>query len=194
MLKVSHHFFHQKPRWPILLQTMPLFKFEINIMRCWLIFVCIIFCCLPSFVEAKNLLLFNTAVLGSSTQDNPQLFYDKKPGDIEPLYIQVDVEKGKYRGAIVCYPLELSFEEARTSINKLYKQYEKESLVKDWMGAWRLEDENFAIMLSKEEEHINVIYNQFVTNDVLFKKLFELLCEQEFECEKEKAGKELFSP
>ena len=157
-------------------------------MRFWQIFVCVVFCCSTSFVEAKDLQLFNTAVLGSSTQDYPQLFYDKKPGDVEPSSIQVDVEKGKYRGAIVYYPHELSIEEARASINKLYKQYERKLLVEDWMGAWRIEEEKFAILLFQEEEHIKVIYNQFVPNEVLFKELTKSLSEHE--CKNEEGGKE----
>jgi hypothetical protein len=120
------------------------------------------------------------------------LFYDKKLGDIEPNNIQVDMIEGRYRGAIVDYGKQLSFEEAKESMNKRYKLYENISLARDSFGAWRLENERFSIILVQEEENIQIIYNQFVPNEVLFKELTKFLCDQE--CKNENAGKDLFSP
>ena len=84
----------------------------------------------------------------------------------------VDVKDGTYCAATVTYPNKLTVEEARRSLNKLYKKYEKSSLVIEGaMGIWRVENKKFAISLTREEDSIKVLYIQFVQKEELFRHL-----------------------
>ena len=126
--------------------------------------IAVFFLC--STAHAKDLQHFNPEVFGHSTKNSIKLLYDPKPGDIEPVTVMVDVKDGVYHAATIRYPKKLTVEEARQSINKLYKKYERSSLVKEGeMGVWRVENKRFTIMLAQEECTITVLYIQSMTKE-----------------------------
>ncbi|MFX0140093.1 MAG: hypothetical protein ACFFDN_41005 [Candidatus Hodarchaeota archaeon] len=87
------------------------------------------------------------------------MLFDRKPGDIEPDIVQVDVKDGMFYAGTVTYLDEITFEEARESLNKIYKKYEMQTFAKDpQMGIWRVTERKFTIMLAKEDEQIQVMY------------------------------------
>jgi len=80
--------------------------------------------------------------------------------------MDVDSKKRVYYGATIRYPMDLTLEEARASINKLYKKYEVENFKDNpSMGLWRNEDKRYAIQLGVYlygiEQSIQVIYLTF---------------------------------
>ncbi len=88
----------------------------------------------------------------------------------------VDVNDGIYSDAIVQYPKEIKFEDARASLNKLYKNYEKESFKNNpEIGMWRNEDSKYAISLTRDENdgRILVLYLSFRPNDEVFKNILK---------------------
>ena len=112
--------------------------------------------------EATELQHFNVNVFGNSIEKPVKFLNAKKKNDIEPLTVLVDVKDGIYYAATIMYPKKLTFEEARASLNKLYKKHEKASFADSpVLGLWRNEKDKFSIQLSQEEEHFNVIYIGF---------------------------------
>lgn len=112
-----------------------------------------------SLAEAKDLQHFNPDVFGHSPSKPVKLLFDRKPGDIEPDIVQVDVKDGMFYAGTVTYLDEITFEEAKESLNKIYKKYEMQTFAKDpQMGIWRVTERKFTIMLAKEDEQIQVMY------------------------------------
>ena len=105
---------------------------------------------------------FNPAILGQSANENVKLLIDDF-GDIYPSAVQVDVTDGKFSAATVEYSSEISLEEARGSLNKLYRQWLKADFANDpTMGLWRNEEKRFAIQLTREKNAIVVRYVSFL--------------------------------
>jgi hypothetical protein len=140
-----------------------------------------------STAHAKDLQHFNPEVFGQSTKDSVKLLYAPKPGDIEPVTLMVDVKDGIFHAATVTYPKKLTVEEARQSLNKLYKTYEKISLVREGeMGVWRVENKKFAIMLTREQGGIKVLYLQFMPKEEVFRHLLRSMGVNTEKCTEEK--------
>ncbi len=122
---------------------------------------------LANTVNAQELQHFNPAILGKSVDDNIVLLLPASNNAIKPINILTDINEkdGKFYAATVIYQNKISFEDARISINKLYKKYEEESFAKNpLMGLWRNEDKGFSIQLTinEDENVIQVIYISFV--------------------------------
>jgi len=99
-----------------------------------------------SIAQAKDIQLFNTDVLGSATSKESRLLQDITSDEIKPLTVMVDPQCSRYVAATVTYPHQVSFEQARETLNRNYKKYEKPSLYEESkMAVWRVEDRKFAI-------------------------------------------------
>ncbi len=110
--------------------------------------------------DGQNLQLFNTGILGQPAETPVKLLQPCKAGDVRPENIMVDIREGKYFAATIRYPKDVTLEEARKSLNRIYKKYEKKSFsANTQMGLWRNEDDKFAIQLTKNEKCIQVIYH-----------------------------------
>jgi len=120
--------------------------------------------------NAKELRHFNVEVLGKNSSDSLHFLAEAKSDAVEPVAIQVDLKKGKYDAATIKYPNSVTLEQARESLNGIYKRYEKASLVlKDKAGMWRNEDKKFAIQLSKDDEgNVQIIFLRFQPLDAEF--------------------------
>lgn len=128
---------------------------------------------LGSIAEAKDLQLFNPDVFGQPTTKEIKPLNDKKIDEIEPFLVKLDIKDGKYFASTITYPLQLTFEEARESLNRYYKKYEHTVFKKPAMIAWRVTDKKFMISLTKEEDAIQVIYIQFQPDEVIFKSILK---------------------
>lgn len=132
----------------------------------------VIFLC--SVAEAKDIQLFNTEVLGKSTANALKLLQDKKADQIEPTGILVNSKESRIIAATVIYPGEITFKDARTALNKIYKQYENESLLREnEMALWRVEDKKFALDLIKDENQIRILYIQFQPTDEVMNNMLK---------------------
>jgi hypothetical protein len=129
-----------------------------------------------SVAEAKDLQHFNPGVFGHSTTESLKLLYDKKPGDIEPIIVQVDVKDGIFYAGTVIYPDKITLEEARASLNQIYKKYENQKYAKDaQIGIWRVAERNFTIMLAEEDDQIQVMYISFQPTKYILRRLEKFL-------------------
>ena len=114
-----------------------------------------------SLAQAKDIQLFNPDVLGQPTSAVIKLLFDKKADEIEPSTVTTDIKCGQYKATSVFYPKEVTFAQAKNSLNKLYKNFEKQKLNQESIQAlWRVEDKRFAIHLVVEEAQIRIIYLQ----------------------------------
>lgn len=133
--------------------------------------ILLIFC---STTQAKEIQLFNTDVLGSATSKEIRLLQNITSDEIEPLTVMVDPKCSLYVAATVTYPHQVSFEQARETLNRKYKKYEKPSLYEESkMAVWRVEDRRFAISLTQIEDRIQIIYMQFQPNKEIFKNIMK---------------------
>ena len=82
-----------------------------------------------SVAQAKGIQLFNPDVFGQPTSTAIKILQDKKPDDIEPVSVLVDIRDGKYIASSLFYCKKVTFEEARETLNKQYKTNENLSLV-----------------------------------------------------------------
>jgi len=116
-----------------------------------------------TIAQARDVQLFNTDIFGQPTSTTVKLLIDKQPQEIEPYMVSTDIKCGKYYAASVFYRGKVTFEEIRTSINKVYKNYEKLSVLKEPVQAlWRVNDKQFSISIHQEAEGIfRVIYIRF---------------------------------
>ena len=110
---------------------------------------------------------FNAAILGRLAEQPVRLLMPSSGHAIQPETISVDIEDGRYLGATVRYPSEVTLQEGRESLNRLYKKHEMPSFSDDeMMGLWRNEDEEFSIQLTRNDECLRVIYIAFHEFDV----------------------------
>jgi hypothetical protein len=144
---------------------------------------------LPQIAGAADLRLLNTEALGKSVNESMPLLASASTNAIEPSSVQMDIAEGKFYGAILRYPESVSLEEARASINKIYKGHENPKLVyKEKMGSWRIEDKKFGIQLSKDEDNnVQVIFVKFQPVDKILEKIPKVM--QKIEQEKLKDRK-----
>jgi len=71
----------------------------------------------------------------------------------------------------VKYSTELTLDEARRSLNKIYGRWEKPNFAKDRkMGLWRNQEKGFAIQLTRDADEIMIIYISFSEPDAGKKK------------------------
>jgi len=133
------------------------------------------FLLLSSRVQAKDAQLFNPDFFGQPTSTAIKLLFDKKSDEIEPYMVTTDIKCGKYYAASIFYRGQVTFGEIRASLNKLYKNNENLSLLKEPVQAlWRVEDKRFAISLYQEEEGIfRVMYIHFLPNKEMFKAMMK---------------------
>lgn len=140
---------------------------------------------LSTIAEAKDIQLFNPDVLGQSTATELKLLQDKKGDQIEPIGILVNSKEGRFIAATVIYPKEVTFQAARDALNKIYKKYEKESMLRDnEMAFWRVEDKKFALNLIREEDQIRILYIQFQPTEEVMKDILKSIGANIENCEK----------
>jgi hypothetical protein len=112
--------------------------------------------------KPTQLRLFNTGIFGKRTTDAVVLLEPQHPGELDPETVMVDISKGQYFAATVNYPTTISFEDARKSLNRVYKKWESESFAADPdMGIWRNDDDKFSVQLTQNGFSITVIYLKF---------------------------------
>jgi hypothetical protein len=115
-------------------------------------------------VIADEIQHFNTGIFGKSADKCILILVPAKGDAIKPSQVITDInEKGIFYAARLIYPENVTLEDARKSINNLYKKYEVKSSADDpRMGLWRNEDGRFAIQLSTTDEcdskAVQVIY------------------------------------
>ncbi len=79
-----------------------------------------------AYADAQDLQHFNIAVLNQSPQNNIALLLPGTAKAIKPIQVLTDInDDGYIYAATVTYPAKITLEQARQSINSLYKQYEK---------------------------------------------------------------------
>jgi len=111
---------------------------------------------------AQEIRLFDPGVLGQPVDHAVKILLPADAKAIEPKAIQLDVQSGKYSGAIARYGRSISLEEARESLNRKYKKFEQPSFSDNkQMGLWRVTDAKFAIQLNQDEEGTSVLYLPF---------------------------------
>ena len=121
---------------------------------------------LPLNLDSKELRHFNPNIFGKSVDEQVTLLLpDESKEAILPRTILTDVDSKKrvYYGATIRYPMDLTFEQARASLNKLYGRYAVEKFKENpEMGLWRNEDEGYIIQmviyLEGIEQYIHIIY------------------------------------
>lgn len=129
---------------------------------------------LGSIAEAKDIQLFNPDIFGQPISTAIKTLQDKKSDETEPVNILLDIKCGKYYAASVFYPKKVTLAEARESLNRLYKNYETLSLLKESsLALWRVEDKRFAIQLGQEEDRIRIIYIQFQPTKTVMKDILK---------------------
>jgi hypothetical protein len=112
--------------------------------------------------ENSGLRLFNTDVFGKKANEPVLLLRNAEKSQIDPETVMVDLEKGVYYAATVRCPKSISFADARKSLNKVYRKYEKESFANDpTMGLWRNNKDHLSIQLTEDDDCIQVIYINF---------------------------------
>jgi hypothetical protein len=112
-----------------------------------------------STLQARDIQLFNPDCFGRPTSNSVKLLYDRKSDESEPSNVTADIECGIYYAASVFYSKNITFAEARKSLNKLYKSSEIISLLQEnKIAVWRVENRGFSIQLTQEEDHIRINY------------------------------------
>ena len=115
----------------------------------------------PSLASAAELRHFNPEIFGKGANSTVTLLLDKS-GEINPSLIQLDVKDGRFYGATLRYPAEITLDEARRSLNKLYARWQKPNFTNDpTMGLWRNQEKGFSIQLTRDTNEIVVIYISF---------------------------------
>ncbi len=130
---------------------------------------------LASTAQAKDVQLFNPDLFGQPTSTAVKLLIDNHSDEIEPYMVTTDIKCGKYYAASIFYRGKVTFKDIRTSINKIYNNYENLSLLKEPIQAhWRVNDKRFSISMSEEAEGIfRVIYIQFLPSKEVFKAMMK---------------------
>lgn len=119
-------------------------------------------------LDALEIKLADPGVLGQSADEAVKLFISAVPKAIEPQNIQADLDDGKYSGLIVHYGRNVTFEQARESLNEKYKKYQQPSFAENKeIGLWRVNDRKFAIQLTKTEEGVRIIYLPFSKDETV---------------------------
>jgi hypothetical protein len=140
------------------------------------IIIILVFLFSATTAQARDVQLFNPDLFGQPTSTAVKLLVDKKPGEIEPYMVSTDIKCGKYYAASIFYRGKVTFEEIRTSINKVYKNYEKLSTLKEPVQAlWRVKEKQFSISIRQEAEGIfRVTYIHFLPTKEIFKAMMKL--------------------
>jgi hypothetical protein len=106
---------------------------------------------------AGDLKHFNPEIFGKDVCTPVQVLLDG--GSLQPTTVQLDVKNGLYYGAILRYPAEMTLDQARQSLNKLYAKWQKPNFADDQtMGLWRNTEKGFSIQLTREKDAVVVIY------------------------------------
>ena len=102
----------------------------------------------PAF--ANEIQHFNPGIFGKTADSSTILLLPAGRNAIKPIQVMTDInEKGIFYAARLVYPGTVAIEEARKSLNKIYKEYEVKAFVDDpGMGIWRNEDGRFTVQLS----------------------------------------------
>ncbi len=126
-------------------------------------------------VQANDVQLFNPDIFGQPTSVAIKPLLDKTSNEIEPYMVKTDIKCGKYYAATIYYRGKVTFGDIRTSLNKIYKNYENMKLLKEPVQAsWRVEDKRFSIYLAQEAEGIfSVIYIHFQSSKEMFKAMMK---------------------
>jgi len=129
----------------------------------------------PLNLYSKELRHFNPDIFGKSVDEKVTLLLPSENKEaIMPIEILTDVDTKKdiYVVAVVHYPYDLTFEEARLSLNKLYKKYEVEFFKNNSStGVWRNTDKGYSIQMVihfdgiEQVIHVNYISYKHVINN-----------------------------
>ena len=121
---------------------------------------------LPPMALAKDIQLFNADILGQPTSNEIKLLQNKKPNEVEPFTTLLNIRNGVYVAATIMYPEEVTFQEARDSLNRIYKNCEQLPLLRDReMAVWRVENKKYAVDLIQQEDKIRIMYIQFQSKE-----------------------------
>jgi hypothetical protein len=117
-------------------------------------------------VRAKDIQLFNPDILGQPTSNEIKLLRNKETDEVEPFTTLLNIRNGVYIAATIMYPSEVTFQEARDSLNRIYKNYEQLPLLRDHeMAVWRIENRKYAVDLIQQEDKIRIMYIQFQSKE-----------------------------
>lgn len=119
----------------------------------------------PLNLYSKELRHFNPDIFGKAVDEQVMLLLpDESKEALMPITVLTDVDKkGIYVAATVHYPYEISFDQARESLNKLYGKYAVDGFKDNpHMAIWRNEDKGYSIQMVVHfqaiEQVIQVIY------------------------------------
>jgi hypothetical protein len=108
---------------------------------------------------AGDLQLLNPELLGKESSDRIEVFLPADEFAVRASAVEIDINGGMFFAATVRYPQDVTFDQARAALNKLYKKHERKSFARDdQMGLWRNEEGKFAIQLTRGQEGVVVIY------------------------------------
>jgi hypothetical protein len=119
--------------------------------------------------QTAGVQLPNVAIFGRPTSEPIQLLREKEQGDAEPLVVWTDIRCGRYSGMTAHYRPEVSEAAVKTAISKLYGDQKLGANGKP-VGWWRIESQQFSIMVGMEREGFNkgtvhAIFNRFLGPD-----------------------------
>jgi hypothetical protein len=138
------------------------------------LFIVLAFLFSASVAQAKDIQLLNPEFLGQPTSSSIKLLYDKKSDEIEPYVVTTDIKCSKYNASSVFYPTAVTFAQARESLNKLYKKYEKQNLYQESVQAlWRIEKKRFGVHLVQEENRVRIMYIQFQSTEAVMTSIMK---------------------
>ena len=140
------------------------------------LFAVLIFALVSSTASGKDIQQFNPDIFEQPTSTAIKIMQDKKPNDVEPTGVLVDIKDGKHSAASIFYPKKVTFAEAREGLNKLYKENEDLTLYKaSEMAVWRVADRKFSISLVQEDDHVRVMFIHFMPSAEVFKGILRTM-------------------
>ncbi len=111
----------------------------------------------------------NAAIFGRRTSEPIRLLREKERGEAEPVFVLTDVRCGRYSGMTAQYNPEVPEAAVKRAISRLYGD-EKVGQSGAPLGMWRVESEQFSIIVGVESDGFNkgsvrAIFNHFIGPD-----------------------------
>ena len=123
---------------------------------------------MPPSTDSTSVQLFNESVLCSSPTDSIPMLLPNDNARWVPQQVILDYKDNACYGAMVHYSKSDSFEHLRDAINTRFSKNEVEGFGDDPdMGLWRIEDSQFAIQLTDDDDSYVVAYVCFVDPDTV---------------------------
>jgi hypothetical protein len=104
----------------------------------------------------------NAAILGRPTSEPIRLLREKERGEAEPAFVLTDVRCGRYSGMTAQYHPGVPAAAVKTALSGLYGEE-----MSGQSGVWRVESQQFSIIVGIEREGFNkgsvrAIFNHFL--------------------------------